>query len=113
MGTGLAGTRESRKPSTAMVSPLNTTRSPANAARSTGAIHLIRPGIGIAEPLRLARQLGELGQREALHRHRQRPALLAHAFPSLADSSRIALETGPVVSAAPRDHCIVNLPADS
>ena len=42
------------------------------------AVHLERPRVGVAEPLRLARELSVLGEAEAVDRHRQRPALLAH-----------------------------------
>ena len=42
MGTGCCGGRVSRKPSTVSVLPLNTTRSPASAARSTEVISRTR-----------------------------------------------------------------------
>src|SRR2546425_1149420 len=39
------------------------------------AVHLERPRVGVPEPLGLARELGVLGEREAVERHRQGPAL--------------------------------------
>src|SRR3990167_446105 len=42
------------------------------------AVHLERPGVGVAERLRLAGDVRELGEGEALHRDGQRPALVGH-----------------------------------
>ena len=42
-------------------------------------VHLERPRVRVAEPLGLAGQLAVLGEEEAVHRHRHRPALRGHA----------------------------------
>src|SRR5947209_7865527 len=63
--------------------PAEELRRLAHAGRGTGegaavprhAVHLERPRVGVPEPLGLARELGVLGEREAVERHRQGPAL--------------------------------------
>ena len=42
------------------------------------AVHLERPRVRVAQPLRLAGDVAQLGDRKALHRHRQRPPFLGH-----------------------------------